>query len=77
MRVLVILLVLAMAIFGCELDDECYYDQYGIFWCDDMDGDGWYYYEDCDDYDPSIHPGAFEYFDYRDNDCDGVADEYY
>ncbi len=41
----------------------------------DADGDGWATPDDCDDSDPSVHPGAFDGFDHVDNDCDGLVDE--
>ena len=42
----------------------------------DVDGDGYKENQDCDDNDPSIHPGAVEVCsDSKDNDCDGVVNE--
>lgn len=44
--------------------------------CSDADADGWTIEQgDCDDADPSRHPGALEWSDGVDNDCDGVTDE--
>ncbi len=40
----------------------------------DVDGDGYAEPQDCDDQDASVHPGAFEYQDGLDNDCDGLTD---
>ncbi|MBN1335330.1 MAG: putative metal-binding motif-containing protein, partial [Deltaproteobacteria bacterium] len=38
----------------------------------DMDRDGWNVEEDCDDFDPEVHPGAKEVVaDGVDQDCDG------
>jgi hypothetical protein len=41
----------------------------------DVDGDGFFQDEDCDDNDPESHPGGVEVCDGKDNDCDGPYDE--
>ena len=41
----------------------------------DADGDGFTSRYDCNDSDPSIHPGATEICDDLDNDCDDLVDE--
>jgi hypothetical protein len=55
--------------------------------CEDVDGDGFLDCTvpgcqggavpcgDCDDHDPSVHPGASETCNQRDDDCDGRADD--
>ena len=57
----------AQAMYGVAL--------YGIPEGDDLDGDGWEEYDDCDDTNPDIHPGAAEDCDDDvDNDCDQLID---
>ena len=50
-----------------------------IYYQPDADGDGYndleYGGDDCDDDDASVNPGATEYCDTIDNDCDGETDE--
>lgn len=41
----------------------------------DLDQDGYTIDEDCNDADPTIHPGAIEVCDDKDNNCDGQIDE--
>jgi hypothetical protein len=41
----------------------------------DVDGDGYFQGEECNDNDPEIHPYAVEVCDGADNDCDGHYDE--
>lgn len=40
----------------------------------DEDSDGYTLEVDCDDLDPTVHPGAIEFWDSKDNDCDGEVD---
>ena len=41
----------------------------------DDDGDGWYWFQDCDDEDSSRSPGLSEVLDGIDNDCNEVMDD--
>jgi hypothetical protein len=41
----------------------------------DRDHDGYLSYEDCDDNNPAVHPGAPEKCDGLDNDCNGIIDD--
>ncbi|MBW2991576.1 hypothetical protein KY348_07815 [Candidatus Woesearchaeota archaeon] len=48
-----------------------------VTYCIDDDGDGYCAPEDCDDTNPSVHPGAPEVCNGLDDDCDGEVDEDY
>ncbi len=41
----------------------------------DLDADGWYWFEDCNESNHSINPGAIESLNGVDEDCDGLIDE--
>ena len=40
----------------------------------DLDNDGYFEFEDCDDFNPNVHPGNVEVCDGFDNDCDSLVD---
>jgi hypothetical protein len=62
------MLPLLSLLFVSRAEAFCYW--YG---CWDWDGDGWDRWSDCDDYDWSVNPGAYEYAaDGRDQNCDGL-----
>ncbi len=44
-------------------------------WDNDTDADTWYWFEDCNDTNPLINPGANETLDNIDNDCNDGIDE--
>lgn len=45
------------------------------FFYQDRDRDGYFSYEDCDDANPAVYPGAPEICDKLDNDCNGKTDD--
>ncbi|PIW37380.1 MAG: hypothetical protein COW24_00380 [Candidatus Kerfeldbacteria bacterium CG15_BIG_FIL_POST_REV_8_21_14_020_45_12] len=64
----IILSGLVSALVGCNpINDTSWYPV-------DRDGDGYDQYSDCDDADYSVHPGALERQDGKDNNCDGAVD---
>jgi len=61
-------------IIGAEIGVEAFHFAEQYFYRD-QDGDGFLSYEDCDDGNPDINPGALETCDGIDNDCNGFADD--
>jgi len=73
MRVLAILALLGLP--GCGSEKEDSQADTGDTVPVDADGDGYAQADDCDDGDPAQHPGADEYCNAEDDDCDGAVDE--
>jgi hypothetical protein len=56
----------------------CYWSYWGGYYCYDRDYDGYADYQgDCNDYDSSVYPGAYEYVaNGNDENCDGLESCY-
>jgi len=67
------ILLLTVLLVGCPPGPKP--DDTGISSTVDADGDGYEEAVDCDDSDPSVHPGADELCNGRDDDCDGFVDD--
>jgi hypothetical protein len=61
-------------IIGEKCGKGSYYLAKDLFY-NDNDSDGFYSYEDCNDDNPAIYPGAADICDGLDNDCNGQVDE--
>lgn len=58
----------------CQLQSGCFATFAGCLGMVDADEDGWWAGIDCDDNNPSVHPGATEVCNGIDDDCDGTVD---
>jgi hypothetical protein len=59
---------------GMKIGNEVFDLARSYFYSDD-DNDGFFSYEDCNDNEASVYPGAVEICDDLDNDCNGETDE--
>ncbi|MEM1215417.1 MAG: MopE-related protein [Bacteroidota bacterium] len=59
---------------GIEIGTDGFVKARSLFY-NDADGDGFFSYEDCDDSNASVYPGAPEVCDGLDNNCDQAVDE--
>ncbi len=62
---------------GRTIGSQCATDAFLLarsFFYKDGDADGFYSYEDCNDDNNAIYPGALEILDNIDNNCDGLVD---
>lgn len=59
---------------GLEIGTDAFQKARDLFYRDG-DNDGFYSYEDCDDTDDTVYPGAPEICDGKDNNCDNEIDE--
>lgn len=61
-------------IIGAEVGKSAF-DLAKTYFYKDRDRDGYLSFEDCDDNNAAIHPGATESCDGKDNDCNGAVDD--
>lgn len=59
---------------GMKIADDAFTLANEYFY-NDVDSDGFYNYEDCDDFNPLMNPGLTEDCDPFDNDCNGIVND--